>query len=161
MILQELPQILNDELRCTCLPVLLETLVDANDIHQLMREIVLAPLTGLQRDGGSHGDRRHRQHSQNHPFRPGSGRIHAHDLDVVVRDLLEPVANIRGGELMAVLDIRERPLEFDLLLRRPAVGAGLVLARLGEDLIDGVVRHLTQPLQCPGSAQDTYSSHFL
>ena len=102
MVLQELPQILNDELGCACLPVLLEALVDADDVHQLMGEVVLAPLTGLQGNGGSHSNRRHRQHGQNHPFRPGSGRIHAHDLDIVVRDLLEPVANIRGGELMAV-----------------------------------------------------------
>ena len=48
---------------------------------------------------------------------------------------------------MARFDIGKRSLEFDLLLRRPAVGAGLILARLGEDLIDGVVRHLTKPLQ--------------
>ena len=49
--------------------------------------------------------------------------------------------------LWPFFDVREGPLEFDLLLRCPAVGAGLVLARLGEDLIDCVVCHLTQPLQ--------------
>ena len=62
MILQELPQILNDQLGRASLAVLLEALVDPDDVHQLMREVILASLTGLQSDGGAHGNWRHRQY---------------------------------------------------------------------------------------------------
>jgi len=147
MILQQLPEILDDQLGSSCLAVLLEALVDSDDVHQLVGEVVLAPLAGLQGDGGAHGHWRHRQHRQYHPLRPGRGRVHAHHRYVLIRDLLEAVSYIRGGELMALLDIGERPLEFYLLLGCAAVRAGLVLAGLGKDLVHCVVGHLPQTLQ--------------
>ncbi|VVB71681.1 Uncharacterised protein [uncultured archaeon] len=147
MILQELPQILYDKLGCTCLAILLEALVDADDIHQLMREVVLASLARFERDGRPHGDWRHGQHSQNHPFRSRCCGVHAHDLNVVIRDLLKAVANIRCSELMPGLDVGKWPLELDLLLRSAAIRTCLVLAGLGEDLVDGVVCHLAELLQ--------------
>ena len=147
MILQQLPEVLDDQLGGSCLAVLLETLVDPDDVHQLMGEVVLAPLAGLQGDGGSHGHWRHRQHRQYHPLRPCRGRIHAHHRYVLIRDLLEAVPDIRSGELMALLDVGEGPLEFYLLLGSAAVGAGLVLAGLGKDLVHSVIGHLPQTLQ--------------
>ena len=94
MVLQELPQILYDQLGSSSLPILLEALVYSDDIHQFVSEVVLAPLARLQGDGGAHGHRWHREDGQDHPFRPRSRRIHAHDLDILVRDLLKPVANV-------------------------------------------------------------------
>jgi hypothetical protein len=48
---------------------------------------------------------------------------------------------------VTLFDVGQGPLELDLLLRCPAVGAVLVLPCLREDLVNGIIRHLPQPLQ--------------
>ena len=60
-----------DELRRTGVTVLLKTPVDAQDIHQLVSEVVLGPLPRIQGDGGAHGDRRDRQHGEHGPLGAG------------------------------------------------------------------------------------------
>ena len=132
MILEEFPEVLDDELRCAGLAVLHEPLVDPNDVHQFVGEVVLGALAVVERDGGSCGHRRHREHSQDHPLGSRALGVDAEDADVLVRDVLEPIADIRGHQLVEVLlgEIhRKRTLD-----GLPAVLARAELAT--QDLVD-------------------------
>jgi hypothetical protein len=137
VVLQQLPQVLDDELRRARVAVLLEALVDAQHVDQLVGEVVLAALAALQGDAGPHRHRGNRQHGQHHPLRAGGGAVVQHraapfhragvdaqQLQLVVGDLLQPLADVHGGELVALLAEGRGLLEVDLLL-------GLVAGRAG------------------------------
>ena len=70
MILQKLRQVLNNECGGACLHVLFKPLVNADDVHKLMGQVVFRTDSRLQRYGGTNINRRHRQNLQDHPFRP-------------------------------------------------------------------------------------------
>jgi len=103
VVLQQLPEVLDDELGSAGLAVLHEPLVDADDVDQLVGEVVLGALTVVQRDGGTRRHRRHRQHGQNHPLGSGAFGVDAERLEVLAGDVLEPVADVRGHQLVHVL----------------------------------------------------------
>ena len=50
MVLQQLPQVLDDQLGRTGVTVLTQPLVDPQDIDQLVRQVILGPVAGLQGD---------------------------------------------------------------------------------------------------------------
>ena len=147
MVLQELPEILDDELGCTVVTVLPEPLVDPEHVDQLVGEVVLGPVSGLQGDGGPDGHRGHGEGGEDHPLGPADGGVHSERPEVVVGDPLEPLADLEGGQLLVVLvDDPEGGglVELDLALLSVTVGAdspvggrldGLLAVVL---LIDGV-----------------------
>jgi hypothetical protein len=89
VVLEEFPQVLDDQLGSTCILVLLEALVDADNIYQLMSKIVLGTLPVLEDDGGSHRDRGDGQHREYRPFRTCHVGIYPEMPEVFIRDLLE------------------------------------------------------------------------
>jgi hypothetical protein len=69
VVLQEFPEILDDQLGGACILVLLEPLVDTDDVHELVGQVILGPLAVLQDDGWPHGDRRNGEYREDGPFR--------------------------------------------------------------------------------------------
>jgi len=55
-----------------------------------VREVVLAPLPALERNGGPDLDRRDGQDGQDHPLRAAEAGVEPEEADVLVRDPLEP-----------------------------------------------------------------------
>ena len=147
VVLQELPEILDDELGCTVVTVLPEPLVDPEDIDQLVGEVILGPVSGLQGDGGPDGHGGNGEGGEDHPLGPADGGVHSERPEVVVGDPLEPLADLEGGQLLVVLvDDPEGGglVELDLALLSVTVGTdspvggrldGLLAVVL---LIDGV-----------------------
>ena len=136
MVLQEFPEILNDQLRRARFLVLLEPLVYPDNINKFVCQIVLASLPGLERDRRAHSDRRHGQHRQDHPFRARVIRIHAKDREIFIRYVLEPVPDIAWKHFVPVLRIRGRFFVRDLQLVLAAVRAHFDLACLAKDLVN-------------------------
>ena len=130
VILQELPQILDDQLGCSLVTVLPQPLVDTDDIDQFVGEVVLGPVVGLEPDGRPDGDRGDGQCLEDHPLGPACLRVDSQNDEVVLGDPLEPVADILGGELglVLVLEVEGGGLvQLDLHDLRSAVGAEGVL----------------------------------
>ena len=84
VVLQEVPQVLDDDLGGASVDVLEQALVDAYDVAELVREVVLAALTGLERDARAHGDGRDRHHCEDAPLRAHRFRVDAEDRDVII-----------------------------------------------------------------------------
>jgi len=97
MVLEQFPEILDDELRCTRILVLLEPLVDTDDVHQFVSEIILGALSILKDNGRPHSDRGNRQHGKNRPLRTGNFRIDPEMLEVFIGYLLKPCPDISRG----------------------------------------------------------------
>ncbi len=132
MVLEQFPEVLDDELGRTRLAVLHEPLVDADDVHEFVGQVVFGTLAVVERDGGTSGHGRHRENRQNHPLGPGALGVDAERLDVLVRDVLEPVADVAGHQLVHVL---LGQVEVQRLLDGlPVVLAGPELP--GHDLVD-------------------------
>ena len=142
MVLQEFPEILNDQLRRARFLILLEPLVYPDNINEFVCQIVLASLPCLECDRRAHSDRRHRQHRQDHPFGARVVRVHTKDREIFIRYVLEPVPDIAWKLFVPVLIIRGRFFVRDLQLVLAAVRAHFDLARLGKDMfnrrIDGL-----------------------
>ena len=96
VVLQQLPKVLDDDPGCARIDGLLQALVDAHDVHELVREVVLCTLTGLQCDGGANRDRGDGEHGEHDPFRSCALGIHTENLEVLVGDALEPVPDVGG-----------------------------------------------------------------
>src|SRR3989441_1335156 len=148
VILKELPQILHDELGRTRVPILAETLVDPQDIDELVREVVLRAVSALQGDRRTNGHRRDEQRGQDHPLRSRDLRIHPQDTEVLVRDPLQALAHLFRRELVAVLPERRRLIEGDLALFLAAMGTPLALLRLAGGLLrdEADLRHVAAEL---------------
>ena len=154
VVLEQLPQVLDDQLGGTGVTVLPEPLVDPQDVDQLVGQVVLGPVSGVEGDGGPHGHGRDGQRSEHHPLGPAGGGLDSEGDEVLVGDPLEPLADLLGRELVVVLDLAEcRGLvELDLDLLGTAVGADALPGRvlgglLGEVLdLDGASSELLHPL---------------
>ena len=144
MVLQEFPKVLDDELRCACIAVFLETLVDPDDIDELVRQVIFTALAGFKCDGRPHRDRRDREDCQDHPFRTGICRIHADDSDVFIGDVLETVADLRRRQFFAVFEVFRGFLELDLFLFFGAVRAFLDFGCFLVDFVDQFIRHVAE-----------------
>jgi len=133
VVLEQFPEVLDDQLRGTCLAVLHEPLVDPDDVDQLVREVVLGALAVVERDGRSGGgDRRDRKHRQDHP----PGRECSESMPSTSRSSSGMSSNqsrmSRGHQLVHVL-LGEVDVE------RLLNGAAVLLARTelaGHDLLD-------------------------
>ncbi len=144
MVLQELPEVLDDQLGCAGILVLLEPLVDPDDIHEFVGQVVLGSLPVLEDDRGAHRDRRDREDGEDRPLRPRDVGIDPHHPQVVVRDLLQARTDVGRGQLVLDLppflheDLREGGglLEVDLELLLVAVGADPLFLDilLGDDI---------------------------
>ena len=128
--------------------VLLEPLVDADDVHELVGEVVLRTLAVLKDDGRAHRDRGYREDGEDGPLGAGDVRVDTERDQVLVRDLLHPGADVGRGELvlhlLAFLDHdfgeRGRFLEVDLELLFAAVRAdALLLDILFREQVAGLV----------------------
>ena len=145
MVLKELPEILDDQLGGARVAVLSEPLVDPEHVDELVGQVVLRSVPTLQRDGGAHGDRRHKERGEDHPLRAGDLRVHPEDAEVLIRDPLEPLPHLLRRELVAILPERRRLVQRDLSLFLAAVGAALALLRLAGGLFRDVadLRHVS------------------
>src|SRR6267378_640233 len=144
VILEELPEILDDQLGRTRVPVLTEPLVDPKDVDEFVRQVVLGSVPALQGDRGTHGDRRDEERREDHPFRTSDLGIHAEDSEVLVRDPLEALPDLFRREFVAVLAERGRLVEGDLALFFPAMRTALALLRLTGGLLrdEADLRHV-------------------
>ena len=133
VILEQFPQVLDDELGRAHVAVLAESLVDPEDVDQLVGEVVFTAFPALERDGRADLDRRDRQHGQDHPLGPAGLRIEPKGADIVVRDPLQASADLFGGDLVAVLPEGGGLVEDDPLLDLVAVGAAAFLLPLARD----------------------------
>src|SRR6267143_5236683 len=138
VILEELPEILDDQLGRTRVPVLTEPLVDPKDVDEFVRQVVLGSVPALQGDRGTHGDRRDEERREHHPLRTGDLGIHAEDSEVLVRDALEALPDFLRRELVTILAERRRFVEGDLSLLFAAVGTALSLLRFPGGLLRDV-----------------------
>ena len=89
MVLQEFPEIFDDQLGRAGVLVLLEPLIDPDDVHEFVGQVVLRPLPILENDRGAHRDRRDGKHREDRPFRTCDVGVDTHQPQVVIRDLLE------------------------------------------------------------------------
>ena len=122
--LEELLKLVDDVRGRAFLFKLAERRVGANDLGELVRQVVLAAhRTAVDRDRRAHGRRRHRQDGQDHPRRVRLGRRQSHRDEVLVRDLAEEGMRLRRGPRLAV-----RLLGVSVLLTR-AGGRGAQVGR--------------------------------
>src|SRR5207244_10075816 len=75
VVLEELPQVLHDELGRAGIPILAETLVDSQDIDELVREVILRAVSTLQGARRTNGHRRDQECGQYHTLRSRDVRI--------------------------------------------------------------------------------------
>ncbi len=150
VVLQKFPEVLDDELGCTGILVLLEPLVDPDDIHEFVSQVILRALSVLEDDRGAHGDRRDRKNGEDRPLRPRDIRVDPENPQVLVRDLLKARPDIGRGQLVLDLpaifikiDLGEGGgfLEVDLELLLPTVGADSLLLDVffGDDIAAEIV----------------------
>ncbi|VVB67941.1 Uncharacterised protein [Candidatus Norongarragalina meridionalis] len=59
VVLQQFPQVLDDQLRRSCVDVLFQALIDAEDVYELVRQIVFRAFSSLECNGRANGYRRH------------------------------------------------------------------------------------------------------
>src|SRR3989344_5635483 len=69
MILQQIPEVFDDDFWCTGIDILKQTLVDTDNISKLVRKVILTSFTGFKRDRRTHSYRRNRQDRHDSPFR--------------------------------------------------------------------------------------------
>src|SRR2546425_310971 len=148
VILEQLPKVLDDQLGRTRVPVLAQTLVDPQDVDELVREVVLRAVAALEGDRRTHGDGRDEQRGQDHPLGPGDLGVHPEDPEVFVRDPLEALAHLFRCELVTVLAERRRLVEGDLSLFLAAMGTALPLLRFAGGLLrdEANLRHVAAEL---------------
>src|SRR3989441_457415 len=148
VILEQLPKVLDDQLGRTRVPVLAQTLVDPQDVDELVREVVLRAVAALEGDRRTHGDGRDEQRGQDHPLGPGDLGVHPEDPEVFVRDPLEALAHLFRCELLTVLAERRRLVEGDLSLFLAAMGTALPLLRFAGGLLrdEANLRHVAAEL---------------
>src|SRR5581483_2938253 len=140
VVLEQLPEVFDDELGRAGVAVLLEALVDAQHVHELVREVVLRALARLQRDAGAHRHGRDREDGEDHPLGARDDGVDAHEGQVGVGHLLQPLADVHGRELVAVLAEGRGLLEVHLLGRLAAVRASVLgLRGLLDDLLHEVL----------------------
>ena len=140
MILQKLPEVFNDQLGGTCFPVFLEALVDPDDVHELVGQVVFTALPGFQGNGRPHRYRGDRQDGEDHPFGPCVIGVHPNDPDVLIRNVFEAVPDLCGGKFLPVFKVLGGLFELDIKLLLITVGANLDFACFLVDLIDKVIR---------------------
>ena len=134
VVLQQFPQVLNDELRRTGVTVLSEALVDAKDVHELVGQVVLGAVAAVQGDGRADGDRRHGEHLEHDPL-GAVGLVHPDEDEVLIRNGGQPFAHVAGVELalgfLAAAGCSDLFLEVRWLLQDDlALGLSAVHARL-------------------------------
>ena len=138
VVLQQLPQVLNDELGCTGVTVFSQALVDAQHVDELVGQVVFRPVAAVQGDGRANGDGWDWEHLENDPLWTVL-LVHADEDEVLGRDAAEPLTDIAWVEFalgVVVLFLEGRRLvEDDLALGRTAVHADLTLGA-GGDLLD-------------------------
>jgi len=148
VVLQEFPEIFDDQLGGTCVLVLLEPLVDTDDIHELVGQVVFRPLPVLKDNRWPHGNRRDGKNGKDRPLGTGNIGIDTERDEILVRDLFHPCAYVGRGKLVlhlfAVLDHDfgegSRLLEVDLELLFAAVGAdAFLLDILFREQVTGLV----------------------
>lgn len=87
----------------TLLLELAQARVGADDLGELVRQVVLAAhRASVDRDGRAHGRWRDGEDREDHPRRVRLGRREAHGDEVVVRDLAEERVGVRRRERLAV-----------------------------------------------------------
>ena len=77
MILQKLPQVLDDQLGCAGVSVLPQALVDSQDVNQLVSQVVLGTVPAVEGYRGANGNRRHWQDLHDGPLRATRVLVHA------------------------------------------------------------------------------------
>ena len=100
MVLQQLPQVFYNQLRRARVNILFQTLVDAQDVHELVRQIVFAPFPGLEGNGRPHCDGRDYQYGENGPL---GAEGNAQSPQVLVRNVLQPLADFVREKLAVFL----------------------------------------------------------
>ena len=148
VVLEELPQVFDDELRGAGIPVFPQSLVDPQDIDEFVGQVILRSVPALQGDGRTHRHGRNEEGGQDHPLGPRDLRVHAEDAEVLVRDPLEPLADFLRRQLVPVLPEGRRLVERDLALLFAAVRASLPLLRLPRGLLrdEADLRHVAAEL---------------
>ncbi len=135
MVLQQFPQVLHDQLGRARVTVLAQAGVDPQDVHQLVREIVLGAVSRLQGDGRPDRHRRHRQRSKYHPLRAAGVGVDAQWRQVLVGNAFQALPHFLGGELVAILPEGGGLVQGDLLLGLSAVRAERVLGGIPGGLL--------------------------
>jgi hypothetical protein len=130
VVLEQLPEVLDDELGGAHIAVLSQALVDPEHVDQLVGQVVLAPFPALERDGRADLDGGHRKYGEHHPLRASELGVQSERAHVVVGDPLQSGADLLRGDLVAVLAEGRRLVEHDLLLDLVAVGTRPLLLRL-------------------------------
>jgi len=100
MVLQEFPEVLDDELGCAGILVLFEPLVDPYNIHEFVGQVILGSLPVLKDDRGAHRDRRNWENGKDSPLRSRDVRVDPESAQVFVRDLLQACAYVGGGQFV-------------------------------------------------------------
>ena len=101
--LEERLKLVDDVRRRALLLEFAQARVGADDLGELVREVVLAAHgAAVDRDRGPHGHGRHGEHGEDHPGRVRLGRREAHRDEVIVRDLAEERVGVRRRVRLAV-----------------------------------------------------------
>ena len=97
MVLKQFPKVLNNQLRCTGVTVLSQSLVDTKDVNEFVSQIVFRAVSAVQGDGWSNGDGRHWEHLENNPF--GTVLfVHSDENQVLGWDAAEPFTDVSWVE---------------------------------------------------------------
>ena len=86
MVLEEFPEIFDNELRGASFDVFAEALINTNGVHELVGEIVLGADAGFENYRGPDGDRRDGENGKDNPFGASEAGIKAQEEDIIVRN---------------------------------------------------------------------------
>ena len=116
MILHQIPQILNNNLRCTGIQILPQPLIRPNNIRQLMSQIILRPFTRFQSNRRTNSHRRNKKRSHNRTLRSQGSSINSQNLQILITNLNQPFTNLRRKQSSSTTPKRSRFLQPNLLL---------------------------------------------
>ena len=98
MVLQQFPKVFNNQLRGTRVTVFTETLVDSQNVDELVSQVVFRAVTAVEGNRRTNGDWRHWKHLQYNPFRSVL-LVHSDENEVFGWDAAQPFTDVTRVEL--------------------------------------------------------------
>ncbi len=98
VVLEKFPKVLNDQLWSTGVTVFTKSLVDSQNVNELVRQIVFRAISTVEGDRRTDGDWRHGEHLQHNPFWTVL-LVHSNEDQIFGWNLPKPFTDVTSVEL--------------------------------------------------------------
>ena len=103
VILQQFPQILNNELGGTSITILSQALIDSKNVHKFVSKVILTSVTTIQSNGWTDRDWWYRKYAHDDPFGTTCVFIHANENQISIWDSFKPFSDVTSIQLVFAL----------------------------------------------------------